>query len=292
MGNFNGVLTALVTPFANGAIDYESLENLLSEQMKAGVDGLVVLGTTGESPTVEAHERRPLWQFIKERVAGHLPLILGTGTNSTQTTIQLTREAEDWGADGALVVTPYYNKPPQRGLYQHFASVAKSVRLPILLYNVPSRTITSLDVETVAALAKIPNICGIKEATGNIEVARRLREQCGADFLITSGDDGTFLELASVGGGGVISVLSNLAPAEMKRMWLMVKDEGQEAGQVFARYAELNAYLYCEANPIPIKRALYEKGILASPELRLPLVELEEGKVDKLRSLMKSVELL
>lgn len=290
MKKFSGVITALVTPFRGGEIDYKSLANLLDDQLAANIDGLVVLGTTGESPTVESTERVQLWRFIKDRVGTKAPLIMGTGTNSTSSTIQLTQLAEELGADAALVVTPYYNKPPQRGLVQHFTKVAEAVNIPILLYNVPSRTITSLDLDTIIHLSKLERIVGIKEATGNMELGKSIHRSCQQDFLLTSGDDATFLHLAAVGGAGVISVLSNLAPRAMKRMWEEVNN-GAQAEVIFAPYRPLNEYLYCEANPIPIKRALAEKGLLASDELRLPLISLPEDKSQHLKELMKGAQL-
>jgi 4-hydroxy-tetrahydrodipicolinate synthase len=292
MGNFEGVLTALVTPFKNGVIDFSSLGRLIDEQLAADIDGIVVLGTTGESPTVTAAERLELWKFIKQNVGTKLPLLMGTGSNSTEVTRTLTIQAEELGADGALIVTPYYNKPPQRGLVAHYTRVAQAVSLPILLYNVPSRCITSMDIWTLSELSKLPNIVGVKEASGNMDFGRQISEQCGNDFLLTSGDDGSFLSLAEVGGRGVISVMSNLAPHLMKAMWQQMKDKTSSAEAIFAPVRELNDFLYCEANPIPLKQALFEKGLIDSNELRLPLVPLAEERRVQLKTLLQGAGIL
>lgn len=276
---FRGIITALATPFLNGQVDYESLGRLIEWQTSQGVDGFVVHGTTGESPTVEGEERFKIFQFIRSRVGREFPLIVGTGTNSTSTTIQLSKEAESWGADGLLVVVPYYNKPPQAGLLEHFKSVASSVSIPTLLYNVPGRTITSLSVETIQKLSLHPRIVGIKEATGDLKFAQEIRKACGEKFTLLSGDDGTADDFQRQGGQGVISVTSHVIPKAMKKLET-------------AKYQEVVDLMFIEANPIPLKMALHWMKIFTSPELRLPLVSLSEPAQEKLKAAMSKAGLL
>ncbi len=292
MKDFTGVFTALVTPFKGGEIDWGSLRRLLRHQLEGSISGLVISGTTGESPTLDAAEKEKLFKFIKSEVANQVPLVLGTGTNSTSDTVDATRAAEAWGADGALVVVPYYNKPPQRGLFAHFQKVAESSGLPVILYNVPGRTITRLEVDTIVELSRLPGIVGIKEASGDIEFGRRVIEECRTDFLVSSGDDGTFLDLIGVGGRGVISVASNIMPKEFSS-WYARARQGDRAPQAeFQRIAELNSFLYVEANPIPIKMALHFMGVIESAELRLPLMQLSEPHAAELKRKMLTAGLI
>lgn len=279
MKKFSGVITALITPFKSGSVDFQSLEKLVDFQLRSGVQGFVINGTTAESPTLKAHEVREIFDFIKPRVPKSFPLIVGTGSNSTEQTIQNSKEAERMGADAILVVVPYYNKPPQRGLLEHFKTVAESVHIPTILYNVPGRTITSLEIETIQKLSQHPNIIGIKEASGNIEFAKELRKVCGQSFLLLSGDDGTYDDFCKVGGDGVISVASHLAPE------IMIHKKATEN-------KELIDALFMEANPIPVKRALQLMKIISSAELRLPLVEMSEVGTEKLKKIMKQKGLL
>lgn len=263
---FGGIITALVTPFLRGQVDYDSLGKLVEWQLGEGVDGFVVHGTTGESPTVEGEERKKIYSFIRERTGKNFPLIVGTGTNSTASTITLSKEAQDWGADALLVVVPYYNKPPQQGLFEHFSSVASSVSVPTILYNVPGRTVTSLETSTIKKLREHPRIVGIKEASGNLQFAKDIRAACGDKFILLSGDDGTADDFQKQGGQGVISVTSHLIPKAMKKL---------ETG----KYKDLVEACFIEANPIPVKMALHWMKIIASPEVRLPLIEMSaEGK--------------
>lgn len=269
-----GVITALVTPFQNKKIDFESLGKLIDFQLRNGIQGFVVNGTTAESPTLAKSEVAELFKFVKKAVPANFPVIVGTGSNSTEQTCEFSKTAEDWGADSVLVVVPYYNKPPQRGLNLHFTEVAKSVKIPVLLYNVPGRTIASLELSTIDQLSRIPNISGIKEASGNIEFAKAIRKTCRKDFLLLSGDDETTEEFQRVGGDGVISVSSHIIPAQMLR---------NETEQ----YLEVVKALFIEANPIPVKMALFQMGIIASPELRAPLVEMDPALAEKLKVLLK-----
>lgn len=276
---FRGVVTALVTPFLNGQVDYDSLGTLVEWQISQGVDGFVVHGTTGESPTVTNDERFKIYNFIRSRVGREFPLIVGTGTNSTAQTIQFSKEAETWGADGVLVVVPYYNKPPQAGLLEHFKSVASSINIPTILYNVPGRTITSLSVETIQKLSQHPRIIGIKEASGDLKVAAEIRIACGDKFTLLSGDDATCDDFQRQGGQGVISVTSHIFPKAMKKLET-------------SKYSEVVDLLFVEANPIPVKMALHWMKIIATPEMRLPLVPLSEAAQEKLKAAMGKAGLL
>ncbi len=279
MKKFKGVITALATPFLRGAVDFDSLEKLLQWQLSQGIDGFVIHGTTAESPTLNFTEKEEIFDFIKRKVPASFPLIVGTGTNSTAETIRASQEAEKWGADALLVVVPYYNKPPQRGLFEHFKAVASCVSIPTILYNVPSRTVTSLEAETIKKLSEHPNIIGIKEATGDLAFAKQLRTLCGSEFLLLSGDDVTCDEFQKQGGDGVISVSSHLIPAAMKKLNT-------------AAYREVVDLLFLEANPIPLKRALQLMNIFRSGELRLPLVELSAQGTEKLKNAMLDADLI
>lgn len=275
----HGAITALVTPFRGGQVDYTSLEKLVRFQLAKGIEGFVVHGTTGESPCVTANEKVKIFEFIKKLVPSNFPLIVGTGTNSTADTIQNTQEAQAWGADAALVVVPYYNKPPQRGLVDHFTAVAKSSELPILLYNVPSRTVAGLQLETILSLSANPKIIGIKEATGDLKLAAAIRAGARKDFLLLSGDDATYEGFRKVGGDGIISVGSHILPAEFVR------------GQIEKFLPAINA-LYLEANPIPVKKALQLMGIIETAELRLPMVEMDKALALQLAEELKKAGLL
>ncbi|MBL7669990.1 MAG: 4-hydroxy-tetrahydrodipicolinate synthase [Bdellovibrionaceae bacterium] len=293
MKQMNGLITALITPFKEGKIDFGSLEKLIRHQVDRGVSGFVVNGTTGESPTLSDIEVQNLFKFCQKMVPKAFPLILGTGTNSTQTTIEKTRMAAELGADSALVVVPYYNKPPQRGLFKHFSEVANCGGLPVILYNVPGRTITSLEVDTVVSLSENRNIIGIKEASGKVQIAAELRKGCRKDFLLLSGDDGTYVEFLEAGGDGVISVASHVIPDQMKR-WraLFLSGDVKRAYQESARWRALLNLLCVEANPIPIKKAAQILGLIESAELRLPLVELESKNAELLREEMLKLGLI
>lgn len=288
----SGVFTALVTPFKDGEIDWASLKRLVRFQLDNEVNGLVVCGTTAESPTLSDDEKREIFHFIKQEVSGELPLVMGTGSNSTSESVRATREAWHWGADAALTVVPYYNKPPQRGLFQHFQKIAECSELPIILYNVPGRTITRLEPHTIAELSRLPNVVGIKEATGDVLFGKQVIDECGKEFLVTSGDDGTFLGLIAHGARGVISVASNILPRPFSDWCARARRGEQEPGDEFMRFADLNSFLYVEANPIPIKMALHQMGLISSPELRLPLTSLAEPHARELKNKLHAVGLL
>lgn len=289
---FRTTLTALVTPMFQGRVDLTSLEKLLDFQIQNGVKDFVVNGTTGESPTVSFDEMKEVFSIVKRKSPqGHL--VFGTGSNSTAKTVEDSLKAQQLGADAALVVVPYYNKPTQQGLYLHFKTVAEALQIPTILYNVPGRTITALAVETIEKLAKIPQIIGIKEASGNIQTATDIVRNCGKEFVLLSGDDGTYADFLHVGGQGVISVASHILPKEFVQM-THLSDTGdhQATATMIARYAKLIQLLFTEANPIPVKMALHWMGILRSPECRLPMTTLSENLHAELRAEMTQQGLL
>lgn len=290
MKNFKATITALITPFDNGAVDFESLEDLVRHQLNNGVEGFVINGTTAESPTLTDTERHDIFKAVRALVGVSFPLIMGTGSNSTAQTEELSEKAEEWGADAVLVVVPYYNKPPQRGLVKHFTEVAKSVSIPVILYNVPSRTITELSIESISELSRVQNIVGIKEASGNIEFAKEVIQKTSPEFVMLSGDDGSYVDFLTAGGHGVISVASHIIPKEMiawKNQVAAGKSEVAKAD--IQKYTPLLQHLFVEANPIPVKMALYYMGIIKSPELRLPMVTMDEDLASKMKREMKSL---
>lgn len=291
--NFKGVFTALITPFKNNKIDYVSLEKLVKQQLAGKIEGFVVNGTTAESPNLKDQEVAELFKKIRVWTKGSVPLILGTGSNSTEKTVENTKQAGEMGADAALVVVPYYNKPPQQGLYAHFKTVAEAAKIPVILYNVPGRTITSLESDTVARLATVKNIIGIKEATGNMDIEKKIIEKTHKDFIMFSGDDGTYADFLKNQGHGVISVATHVIPEVFVNITNFArKGQHTEAADLLKRYKKLIDLLFIEANPIPVKRALHYMGIVESAELRLPLVEMSAEGSAKLKSEMKNLGLI
>ena len=287
---FGGTGTAVVTPFKDGSVDYESFERFLNWQIEGGVEFLVVLGTTGESPTITADERAEIIKFAVKTAAGRVPVVIGTGTNSTANTILLSQQAEGLGADGLLVVGPYYNKPTQEGFYQHFKAVAESVKTPIIVYNVPGRTGSNIAPETVYRLSKLRTIAGVKEAAGDmgqIDMLVRLIKKERPDFAILSGNDDQAFHLVNSGGDGVISVLSNVMPRETSDMIrLALAGEVEKARALHHRMFPLMKNLFVEANPIPVKYAASRLGFCRN-ELRLPLVPASEKCVAIIDASMK-----
>ena len=274
--DFSGVTTALITPFKNGELDKDSFFNLLTQQVDSGIKSFVINGTTGESPTLTTKEVENLCLWFREfeKTKGHkLQLILGTGTFSTQTTIEKTKKAKDLTADAVLVVVPYYNKPPQSGLLAHFQSVARSTTLPVILYNVPSRTSSSLSLDTITSLSKVKNIIGIKESTGDMEFLKQIKQNCGDDFLFLSGDDFTAVNSFLSGGDGVVAVCSHVLAKPLIAAYEKALKKDQTALDDFKKYDQFLTELYKQANPIGIKVLLKELGIISSSELRLPLKE-------------------
>ncbi len=283
-----GSLVAIVTPMHdNGALDLQALTNLIDFHIDQGTDGIVIVGTTGESPTVDVDEHCTLIKTTIEHVAKRVPVIAGTGANSTKEAIELTAKAKELGADACLLVAPYYNKPTQEGLYQHYLAVAEAVDIPQILYNVPGRTGCDISNDTVLRLASIPNIIGIKDATGSIERGTDLILRAPKEFAIYSGDDATGMALMLLGAHGVISVTANVAPKLMHKMFVAatsgnVKEACELNGQLFA----LHQKLFIEANPIPVKWVLHQMGKIGAG-IRLPLVPLSNQHHAVLRSAMK-----
>jgi len=284
---FQGSIVAMVTPmFADGAIDDESLKRLVEFHVEAGTDGIVAVGTTGESATLDHEEHARLIGRVVELVDGRIPVIGGTGANATAEALHLTSEAKQAGADGCLLVTPYYNKPTQHGLYEHYRIIAEEVDIPQILYNVPGRTACDMLPETVAKLAEIPNIVGIKEATGSIERIHALKSGCRDDFTILSGEDFMGLDTILSGGKGVISVTANVAPALMHEMCALgLAGKAAEAKEVDERLQPLHKALFLESNPIPSKWALSQMGLLEKG-IRLPLTWLSDSYHEDVREAM------
>ena len=272
-----GSMVALVTPMhADGSVDWPSLEQLVEWHIEQGTQAIVSVGTTGESSTLGFREHDEVIEHTIDTVAGRIPVIAGTGGNATNEAIRLTRHAQRAGADACILVCPYYNKPSQEGLYRHFHAIAMAVDIPQILYNVPSRTGVDMLPETVARLAAIDNIVGLKEAKGSLERIHALIETCGDDLMIFSGDDGTAMQSMLVGGKGDISVTANVAPRLMRQMCeAAIAGDRENAERLDAELQPLHASLFLEANPIPVKWALYELGRIG-PGIRLPLTPLAE----------------
>lgn len=279
-----GCLTALVTPFRDGAVDYEALTRLVDWQIECGIDGLVAVGTTGESATLDVSEHVEVIRHVVRAARGRVPVVAGAGGNATSEALALTAASEKAGAQALLHVTPYYNKPTQEGLYRHYAAIAASTALPVILYNVPSRTACDLLPETVERLAEIPNIVAVKEATGLLPRATELVARVGDRLSVLSGDDATAFPLYAVGARGVISVVSNIAPREMAQMWDLARDgQWAKARELHFALRGLNHLLFVESNPIPVKAALALMG-RASAEVRLPLVPCSASLTGSLRA--------
>ena len=287
-----GSLVAIVTPMhADGSLDIDSLRKLIDFHIQQGTDGIVIVGTTGESPTVDFDEHCQLIRTTVEQVDGRIPVIAGTGANCTREAIELTQQAKDAGADACLLVAPYYNRPTQEGLYQHFRAVAEAVDIPQLLYNVPGRTGCDIANDTAMRLAEIPNIVGIKDATANIERGTDLLRRAPPGFAVYSGDDATTLALLLLGGQGVISVTANVAPKLMHDMCVAAFAGNMElAREINLKLFPLHQKLFVEANPIPVKWALSEMGLI-QPGLRLPLTPLAAQYHDTLRAAMRCAEI-
>ena len=288
---FTGVATAIITPFKGGMVDYNALARQLDFQIKGGVDAIVVCGTTGEASTMSYHERLRTIEYCVEHVNGRVPVIAGSGSNSTENAVALSRDARRSGADALLTVTPYYNKATQAGLIRHFSVIADAVDIPLILYSVPSRTGVAIAPETYAALARHGNIAGTKEASGSLTTVARTRALCPADFSIWSGNDDETVPIWALGGKGVISVAANLIPEKMHRLTtLCAKGDFAAAGQLQVQLKAFIDMLFCEVNPIPVKTAMAELG-WDYGELRLPLCKPSEEHLALIRKTLADYNL-
>jgi 4-hydroxy-tetrahydrodipicolinate synthase len=289
---FKGSMVAIVTPFRNGKVDEKALGELIEFQIKNGTDAIIPCGTTGESATLSHEEHQRVVELAVKTVNRRVPVIAGAGSNSTEETLKLTAFAKKAGADGALLITPYYNKPTQEGLYRHFKHVAGSVEIPIILYNVPGRTGVNMLPATVARLRESKNIVGIKEATGDMKQVSEVIRLCGRDFDVISGDDFTTLPLLSLGGVGAISVTANAAPADCAAMFdAFFSGKREEALRLHYKLEPLHGAMFLETNPIPVKTALALMGKIAE-EFRLPLCPLADANKEKLKKALKDYGLI
>lgn len=288
---FTGAMVALVTPFQDGEIDFETLDELIEFQLENSIDGIVPVGTTGESPTLSHDEQKKVMERVVSAVGGQAPTIVGAGSNSTAEAIELTAFAKKVGADATLQVTPYYNKPMQEGFYEHFKAIAEAIDLPVVLYNIPGRCGAGMTPETISRLAEIENIVAVKEATGSLDQASEIASRC--DITIISGDDSLTLPLASVGGQGVISVVANIVPADVKAMTdLILQGDLTSARQWHKKlFALCKSMLTLATNPIPIKAAMAMLN-MGPEELRLPMTLLEQGKRAALKQTLEEYGLL
>lgn len=284
---FRGSIVAIVTPFRDGKIDEKAFRELIEFHIKNGTDGIVPCGTTGESATLSLDEHERLIELTIEAVNKRVPVIAGTGSNNTAEAVRLTKRAKEAGADAALLITPYYNKPTQEGLYQHYKKVAEEVDIHIILYNVPGRTGVNMLPETVARLAEIKNIVGIKEATGDLKQISDVINLCPKDFLLLSGDDFTVYPTLAIGGHGVISVVANVAPKDMADLCdSYFAGDLKKANDLHYKLLPLNTAMFYETNPIPVKTALSLMGKVTG-EMRLPLCQMSEGNLNRLKKVMK-----
>ncbi len=294
MTKFRGAFVAIVTPFTKeGKLDEKGLKDLIEFQIKNGTHGIVPCGTTGESATLSHEEHHRVVELTIKTVKGRVPVLAGTGSNSTDESIELTRHAKKAGADGALMITPYYNKPTQEGLYQHFKAVAEAVNIPIILYNVPSRTSVNMLPETVARCAKIKNIVGVKEATADLNQISQVIRLCPKDFAVMSGDDFTSMATVAIGGTGVISVTSNVAPKDMAAMIdAALAGDFAKARKLHYKLFPLMGAMFIETNPTPAKTALGLMGKIKNSDPRLPLYKMNDANVEKLRKVLAASGLL
>jgi 4-hydroxy-tetrahydrodipicolinate synthase len=285
---FQGSIVALVTPFRRGLVDEAKLRELVEFHIAQGTDGIVPCGTTGESPTLSHEEHRRVVEVVVEQVRGRVAVIAGAGSNSTQEAVALTRHAKTVGADAALVVNPYYNKPTQEGLYRHFRAIAEAVDLPIFVYNIASRTAVNVETETLARLARdCRNIVGVKEASGSLDQMTQVVLACGPDFVVLSGDDTLTLPLMAVGGRGVISVIANLVPKDVADMThAALEGDWKRARELHLKLFPLARAAFIETNPIPIKEAMAMLGMI-EPEFRLPMCRISDANRERLRGVLR-----
>jgi len=290
---FQGSFVAMVTPFRNGKVDEAKLRELVELHVANGTDGLIPCGTTGESPSLNHDEHRRVVEIVVEAARGRIRVVAGTGSNSTAEAIDMTKHAERAGAAGALVVNPYYNKPTQEGLYRHFRAVAESVAIPILVYNIQSRTAVNVETDTMARLARdVRNIVGVKEASGSLDQMSQVIAACGPDFSVLSGDDNITLPLLAIGGSGVVSVIANIVPRETADLVHAALDgDWKRARDLHYRLFPLARAAFLETNPIPIKEAMAMAGMI-EPEFRLPMCRMSDANREKLRAILKLYSLV
>jgi 4-hydroxy-tetrahydrodipicolinate synthase len=289
---WKGSLVALITPFRNGKVDEKAFQSFVEWQIEQGTDGVVPCGTTGESPTLSHNEHKRVVELCVEVAKGRIPVIAGTGSNSTEEAIDFTRHAKKAGADGALIVTPYYNKPTQEGMYQHYKAINDAVDLPVIIYNIPPRSVIDMSVATMARLAELPNIVGVKDATNDLARPLRTRAAIGPDFTMLSGEDVTAIAFLGQGGDGCISVTANVAPracADMHAAWQ--KGETATAMKINERLLPLHDALFCETSPAPVKYAASLLG-KSTPDVRLPLVPASPQAQEQVRAAMRSAGVL
>lgn len=293
MNKFRGAFVAIVTPFIDGEIDEQGLLDLIEFNIENGTHGIVPCGTTGESATMSHEEHHRVVELTVKAVNGRVPVLAGTGSNSTSESIELTKHAREAGADGALMITPYYNKPSQEGLYQHFRKVAEEVDIPIVLYNVPGRTSINMLPGTVAKCATVPNIVGIKEASADLKQVSEVIMQCPDDFAVMSGDDFTSMPLVAVGGSGVISVSSNVDPKSMSEMMeAALAGDLKRARELHYKVFPLMQAMFLDTNPVPAKTALELMGKIKSSTPRLPMYKMNDTALDKLKKVMSDYGLI
>ncbi len=289
---FQGVLTALVTPLRDGAVDERALGELVEFQLEAGVDGLVPCGSTGESATLTHAEHRRVVEVVVAAARGRVPVVAGTGSNSTREAIELTRHAKEAGADGALLISPYYNKPTQQGIFEHFAAIARETAFPLVVYNVPGRTASNMLPETLARLAAVEQVVAVKESCGDLHQIAQTVAACPDDFIVLSGDDWATLPILCLGGRGVISVAANVAPADVVELVRAFRaGDLARARESHYRLLPLMDALFCESNPIPVKTALALRGQILD-EIRLPLTPLTDRNREALQVVLKELGLL
>ncbi len=290
---FKGSIVAIVTPFKNNKIDEKKLRQLIDFQIKNGSSGIVPCGTTGESATLSFDEHESVIQIAIDQAGKRVPVIAGTGSNSTEEAIMLTKQAASAGADASLQVSPYYNRPTQKGLYEHFKAIAQSVKIPIILYNIAGRTGVNIEPETIAKLAQdCKNIVAVKEASGSLDQMSRIKQLCPKNFDLISGDDGLTLPVLSIGGTGIISVVANIVPKDVAQLVAAFeKGDFKKAKELHYKLLPLIKAVFLETNPIPVKTAMGLLGMCA-PDLRLPMCSMSEANLDKLKKVLKDYRLL
>ena len=293
MKMLRGSMVALITPFRNGRVDLPTLRKLVDFHVRSGTSGIVPCGTTGESATLSHQEHDLVIEETIRAARGRVAVIAGTGSNNTQEAIRLTRHAQQAGADGALVISPYYNKPTQEGLYRHFKAIAESVKIPLVIYNIASRTGVNIEPETFGRLAKIKNIAGVKESSGNLEQMARIKAAAGEKFALMSGDDGVTLPVLSIGGTGIISVIANIVPKPVARM-VAAYERGRiaEARKIHYSLLAITKTMFIETNPIPVKTAMGLMKLIPDASMRLPMCPPTDAHLAKIKETLRAYRLI